>query len=325
MSSEIIPQSSEQTEGFFGQNRQVLDEFSEAFDCDWQQQPEVLVAHMQQWVQDPARMEMTPRREAAIWKIFDVMNMRDEIQGPGGMYDQVLIFGAKMHVTEQRTACAYAHFIRQPDPVLLKPDGKIIFLGSERIRRPTEGNAVDEVLHAAYSSTDTWLCNERAKPRDERVATETACGRLSLVRHFGELVLQKITIGSDGHVEDMKLKSPELTQEIILLNGRSVTRDVAGEPRTTTESEITEWAQRHVRPDIAQRVLVVAGNPYQARMMLASKRVLRVMGVTNVELEGCGPASPEGLSPRAAVREFAKRLWDEALVPNSIEDTNRLR
>lgn len=318
MSFEIIPQSTEQTEGFFGQNQQALDEFCDVFDCDWQQQPETLVAHMQQWVQDPARMEMTPRREAAIWKIFDGMNMRDEIQGPGGTYDQVLIFGAKMHVTEQRTACAYAHLTRETDPVQLKPDGKIVFLGSERIRRSTEGNAVAEVIHAANNVTDAWLYNERAKPMSERITTETACGRLSLVRHFGDLSLEEVIIGPDGHVEDMKLKSPELPQEIILLNGRSVTRDVAGEPRTTTESEITEWAQRHVEPEIPQRVLVVAGNPYQARMMLASKRVLRAMGVDNVTLEGCGPASPEGLSPRAAVREFAKRLWDEALVPNTI-------
>jgi hypothetical protein len=318
MSFEIIPQSPQQTEGFFGQNQHVLDEFSDAFDCDWQRQPEVLVEHMQQWVQNPAEMEMTPRREAAIWKIFDGMNMRDEIQGPGGMYDQVLIFGAKMHVTEQRTACARTHLTRETDPAQLKPDGKIVFLGSERIRRPTEGNAVAEVIYAANNATDAWLHNERAKSRDERIATETACGRLSLVRHFGDLHLQEVVIGSDGHVEDMKLKSPTLTQEIILLNGRSVTRDVAGEPRTTTESEITEWAQRHVRADIPQRALVVAGNPYQARMMLASKRVLRAMGIDNITLEGCGPASPEGLSPRAAVREFAKRLWDEALVPTAI-------
>lgn len=269
-------------------------------------------------------MEMTPRREQAIWKIYDAMNMRDEIKGPGGMYDQVLIFGAKMHVTEQRTACAYAHLTRASDPVQLKPDGKIVFLGSERVRRPTEGNAVAEVLDAVSTSADAWLRNERAKSEDERIATETACGRLSLVHHFGELILEAVTIGPDGHVEDMKLKSPTLQQEIILLNGRSVTRDVAGEPRITTESEITELAQRHVRPDYLERVLMVAGNPYQARMMLASKRILRTMGVTTVTLEGCGPASPEGLSPRAAVREFAKRLWDESLVPSSAEGASQV-
>ncbi len=324
MSFDTIPHSNEQMEGFFGQNQQALDEFAEAFDCDWQHQPEALVTHMQRWVQNPIGLEMTPRREQAIWKIFDLTNMRNEIKGPGGMYDQVLIFGAKMHVTEQRTACAYEHLTREEDPVRLKPEGKIVFLGSERIRRPTEGKAVTEVLYAANDCADAWLRMERTKLQDERIATETECGRLSLVRHFGELALQEVVIGEDGHVEDMRLKSPELPQEIILLNGRSVTRDVAGEPRTTTESEIIEWAQRHVSLDFPQRVLVVAGNPYQQRMMLASRRVLRAMGIDNIALEGCGPASPEGLSARAAVREFAKRLWDEVRVPSSAEDASRL-